>query len=166
MTLLMQVSRQFPKVPSLKLTISTFDSTTVTVGDIFEAFPKLTKLTINGRCEFKNISGMDTATVAEYVERGGSIENVPREKSITDFMELETIVFSSSFVVDPDMIRYCLPRVPKLREVSLHWNESLSASLLRDNIGHLESIILNTEYRRYEDALAQVAEMLPNVCRT
>ncbi|CAG7719747.1 unnamed protein product, partial [Allacma fusca] len=114
-------SRQFPKVPFLKFTISTFDSTTVTVGDIFETFPKLTKLSLDGRCNFLEFSGMDIATIAEYIERGGSIENIPHQKSITDFMELETIVLGSRFVVDPDMVRYCLPRVPKLREISLHW---------------------------------------------
>ncbi|CAG7719748.1 unnamed protein product, partial [Allacma fusca] len=97
-------SRQFPKVPFLKFTISTFDSTTVTVGDIFETFPKLTKLSLDGRCNFLEFSGMDIATIAEYIER-----------------ELETIVLGSRFVVDPDMVRYCLPRVPKLREISLHW---------------------------------------------
>ncbi|CAG7822547.1 unnamed protein product, partial [Allacma fusca] len=48
---------------------------------------------------------------------------------------------------------------------SLHWNKSLSASLLRDCIGHLERIILNTESRGFEDALAHVAEVLPNACR-
>ncbi|CAG7832856.1 unnamed protein product [Allacma fusca] len=81
-------------------------------------------------------------------------------------MELETIVFGSSFIVDPDMVRYCLPRVPKLREISLHWNESLSAPLLRDSIGHLERItILNAAYGGFQDAMAQVAEMLPNAYR-
>ncbi|CAG7815948.1 unnamed protein product [Allacma fusca] len=71
-------------------------------------------------------------------------------------MELETIIFGSSFDVDPDMVRYCLPRVPKLREVSLHWNESLSAPLLRDSIGHLERItILNTSYITFDDEMAE-----------
>ncbi|CAG7680617.1 unnamed protein product [Allacma fusca] len=159
--------RQFPKVTSLTFTCSKFDPSTATVGDIFVTFPKLTKLSLNGRCEFKDFSGMANARIAKFAERGKPSKNVPREKSITDFMELETIVFGSSFVVDPNMVRYCLPRVPKLREVSLHWNESLSASLLRDFIGHLERItILNTDcaYGGFEDAMAQVAEMLPNAC--
>ncbi|CAG7727540.1 unnamed protein product, partial [Allacma fusca] len=119
--LLKYVSQQFPKVTSLAFKISEFLPTTVTVGNIFEAFPNLRKLSLDGRCDFKNISGMDNVTMAEYVERGLPIENVPREKSITDFMELETIVFGSCFDVDPDMVRYCLPKVPKLREVTLHW---------------------------------------------
>ncbi|CAG7733409.1 unnamed protein product, partial [Allacma fusca] len=134
--LLKYVSQQFPKVTSLAFTISEFRPATVTVGNIFEAFPNLRKLSLEGRCDFKNISGMDNAKMTEYVERGLPIENVPREKSITDFMELETVVFGCFFVVDPDMVRYCLPRVPKLREVTLHWNDSLSEPLLRDSIGH------------------------------
>ncbi|CAG7827537.1 unnamed protein product [Allacma fusca] len=109
---------------------------------------------------------MDIATIAECIERGGSIENIPRQKSITDFMELETIVFGSSFKVDPDMVRYCLPRVPKLRKVALHWNHSLSAPLLRDSIGHLERIIIaDTKYWGFQSAMDQVAEMLPNARR-
>ncbi|CAG7826243.1 unnamed protein product [Allacma fusca] len=132
------------------------------MGDIFKAFPKLTELSLDGRCDFKYFSGISNAGNATY-ERPD--EYIPRQKSITDFLELETIIFGWSFVVDPDMVRYCLRRVPKLKEVSLHWNESLSAPLLHDSIGHLERItILNTAHGGFQDAMAQVAEMLPNAC--
>ncbi|CAG7734497.1 unnamed protein product [Allacma fusca] len=152
--LLKYVSQQFPKVTSLAFTISEFHPTTVTVGNIFEVFPNLRKLSLNGRCDFKNISGMDNATMNEYVERGLPIENIPRQKSITDFTELETIVFGSRFDVDPDMVRYCLPKVPKLREVALHWNDSLSEPLLRDSIGHLKRTMLNAVSRGLESLRA------------
>ncbi|CAG7826244.1 unnamed protein product [Allacma fusca] len=148
--LVSHVSQQFPKVTSFTFTISKFDPTTITVGNIFEAFPNLRNLSLEGRCDFKNISGMDNATIAEYVEQGLPIETIPRQKSITDFMELETIVFGSCFDVDPDMVRYCLPRVPKLREVTLHWNDSLSEPLLRDSIGHLKRNMLKTEAIEFE----------------
>ncbi|CAG7827913.1 unnamed protein product, partial [Allacma fusca] len=108
-------------VTSLTFTISKFDPTTVT---IFKAFPKLTGLYLDGHCDFKDFSSISNVRNAKY-ERPN--EYIPRQKSITDFLELETIVFGSSFVVDPDMVRYCLRRVPKLKEVSLHWVIQLSS---------------------------------------
>ncbi|CAG7734496.1 unnamed protein product [Allacma fusca] len=120
----MYLGQQFPKVTSLTFTISKFDPATVTVGDIFKAFPKLTELSLDGHCDFKDFSGISNVRSADYERHN---EYIPRQKSITDFLELETIVFGPSFVVDPDMVRYCLRRVPKLKEVSLHWVIQLSS---------------------------------------
>ncbi|CAG7819597.1 unnamed protein product, partial [Allacma fusca] len=140
--LLTNMSRQFPKVSSLKLSISTFFRTTL--PDIFESFPKLTTLTLDGNCDFSCLAGMSESTVAEYLERGLPIEKIPRRKSITDFMELHTINFGSQVTVDPFMIRHCLPRVPKLRQINFCWNKDISGPLLRDSIGHLQRIFYLT----------------------
>ncbi|CAG7720339.1 unnamed protein product, partial [Allacma fusca] len=65
---------------------------------------------------------------------------IPRKESILDFKVLEVIKFGSKFVVSPDMIRHCLARIPKLKQIALHWNSSLSAPLFRDFLGHLVKI--------------------------
>ncbi|CAG7830807.1 unnamed protein product [Allacma fusca] len=57
---------------------------------------------------------------------------IPRRESILDFKKLEVIKFGSKFVVSPDMIRHCLPRIPKLKQIQLNWNSSLSAPFFRD----------------------------------
>ncbi|CAG7830703.1 unnamed protein product, partial [Allacma fusca] len=98
--------------------------------------------------------------INEYSEEGLPIKRIPRRKSITDFVELEIIKFRRDFVMDPLMLRYCLPRVPKLKEIHFFWNETLSAPLLRDYLGHLERIVIyNRPGDRFQVAMAQVAEM-------
>ncbi|CAG7697834.1 unnamed protein product [Allacma fusca] len=79
-------------------------------------------------------------------------------------MELETIRFGLKFRLDTFMIEYCLPRVPKLRQISFYWNYNLSAPLLRDSIGHLERIVIcKFAGNLFQNGMAKVAEMLPNV---
>ncbi|CAG7829366.1 unnamed protein product [Allacma fusca] len=103
------------------------------------------------------------SVINENLEEGLSIERIPRRKSITDFVELETITFGLDFVMDPLMFRHCLPRVPKLRQINFYWNKSLSAPLLRDYLGHLERIVIcNRDDERFRVAMTQVAEMVPN----
>ncbi|CAG7691094.1 unnamed protein product [Allacma fusca] len=88
---------------------------------------------------------------------------IPRRKSITDFLELETIKFGWEFVMNPLMLRHCLPMVPKLRQIYLYWNDSLSAPLLSDTLSHLERIVIcNHAEGRFKVAMAQVAENSPN----
>ncbi|CAG7823114.1 unnamed protein product [Allacma fusca] len=107
---------------------------------------------------------MSESVVAEYLDQGLPIERIPRRKSITDFVELETIRFRGNFVMDPLMLSHCLPRVPKLRQIYFFWNESLSAPLLRDYLGHLERIVIwNLPDHKFQVAMAQVAEMFPEV---
>ncbi|CAG7819596.1 unnamed protein product [Allacma fusca] len=88
---------------------------------------------------------------------------VPRRKSIADFVELETIKLGVEFTLDPLMIRHCLSKVSKLRQLSFYWNKDLSASLLRDSLGHLQRIVIYDHARQeFQDAMAQVTETLPN----
>ncbi|CAG7825195.1 unnamed protein product [Allacma fusca] len=106
---------------------------------------------------------LDIKAQNEDPHRGLPIERIPRRKSITDFLELETIKFGGDFVMDPLMLRHSLPRVPKLRQIYFFWNESLSAPLLRDYLGHLERIVIwNPRDHKFQVAMAQVAEMVPN----
>ncbi|CAG7825148.1 unnamed protein product, partial [Allacma fusca] len=65
---------------------------------------------------------------------------ISRKESILDFKVLEVIKFGLKFVVTPEMIRDCLPRIPKLKQIELPWNSSLSAPLFRDFVGHLVKI--------------------------
>ncbi|CAG7711911.1 unnamed protein product [Allacma fusca] len=53
---------------------------------------------------------------------------IPRRGSILDLKKLEIIKFGSEFCVSPDMIRHCLPRVRKLKQIELHWNSSLPSN--------------------------------------
>ncbi|CAG7719839.1 unnamed protein product [Allacma fusca] len=134
---------------------------------ISESFPKLKTLCLNGMCDFNCFSGLDKATLINHLEGGWPFERIPRLKSIMDFTELESITFERDFDIDPDMILYCMPRVPKLREISFHWNESLSVPLLRDSVGHLERIVIaicKGEKDTFKDVITQMGEMLPNTC--
>ncbi|CAG7821859.1 unnamed protein product [Allacma fusca] len=109
------------------------------------------------------LAGTTKAMVTKYLERGLSVDRIPRRKSITDFMDLETITLDQNFVVDPDMILHCLPRVLKLREISLHWNGSLWAQLLRDSLGHLERIVVRNSAKQSKKTISELTQLLPNV---
>ncbi|CAG7784685.1 unnamed protein product [Allacma fusca] len=160
MNLLAYLKRQFPEVSSLTFSIRRFWRTIL--PDIFESFSKLITLTLDGNCDFSCMSGMKESVVNENLEKGLPIERIPRRKSITDFVELETIKFGREFVMDPLMLRYCLPRVPKLRQIYLYWNGSLSTPLLWDSFSHLESIFIFFHADDKQVAMTQVAETFPN----
>ncbi|CAG7719844.1 unnamed protein product [Allacma fusca] len=159
------LAQQFPNVTSLSLDIGEFGCSALPV--VFETFPKLKRLGLSGTCSFSSFSGLHKATIISHVEDGWPIERIPRRKSIMDFIELEVITFGMYFDIDPDMILYCLPSVPNLRQISFYWNESLSVPLLRDSVGHLERIVIiisKNDKDALEDVIVQVGEMLPNTC--
>ncbi|CAG7648723.1 unnamed protein product [Allacma fusca] len=117
--LLTSMSRQFPGVSSLNFLISQFGC--ITLSQILNSFPNLTTLGLDGSCDFSCFSGMKKSMITKFLNRRWPVEGIPFDKSIADFIALDTIKLGRAFVLDPDMIRYCLPRVPKLRQVYLHW---------------------------------------------
>ncbi|CAG7823054.1 unnamed protein product [Allacma fusca] len=120
-----------------------------------DRFPSLVEII------FDFVGQLNIKAQNEVPHRGLPIERIPRRKSITDFVELETIKFGREFVMDPLMLRYCLPRVPKLRQIYLYWNGSLSTPLLWDSLHHLESIVIVFNADDKQVAMA-LAETFPN----
>ncbi|CAG7820027.1 unnamed protein product [Allacma fusca] len=158
--LLTCMSRQFPQVTSLNFVISDFYRNTL--PDICESFPKLAKLRLNGKCNFSCFSGMKESIMRELF----GTRNAHRQSSSTKIhcgLQLETIKLGMQFTLDPLMIRHCLSKVSKLRQLSFYWNKDLTAPLLQESLGHLQRIVIcNHARQEFQDAMAQVAETLPN----
>ncbi|CAG7831322.1 unnamed protein product [Allacma fusca] len=147
---------QFPKVSSVGIDVPRFCESAITT--IYEAFPKITALRLNGSCDYYCFSG------TPHPDPNMPFEMTHGHKSIMDFLELEKISLGPYFILEPNMMSLCLPRIPKLKHLEFYWGKSLSASLLRDSVGHLETIIIsNSTKDEYRADMAQVSKMVPSV---
>ncbi|CAG7825731.1 unnamed protein product [Allacma fusca] len=81
--LLTHLNKQYPEVTSLTFFIGKF--WLKTIPDIFESFPKLKFLNLDGNCDLACFSGLNDSMITEYSSIGVPIEEIPRRNSIVDF---------------------------------------------------------------------------------
>ncbi|CAG7832579.1 unnamed protein product [Allacma fusca] len=153
--LLTYLGRQFPNVLLLGIDVPRFCESAMSI--IYEAFPKITTLILNGSCDFFVLSGTRRPNLFKPVEQ------IHDRKSIMDFLDLKKILLGRNFSLEPDMINLCMAKIPKLKHLEFYWNKSLSASLFQDSVRHLETIIIsNSTTDAYRADMEQVSKLIPN----
>ncbi|CAG7830674.1 unnamed protein product [Allacma fusca] len=152
---------QFPNLTTFKLKITAIKSHHFLA--IYNAFPDLQELWLDGICSFSSLSGMSTKIVSDYLEYGLDMQRIPRQCSVTSFSKMEKLVLTSQTedFVSNYMILHCLSKIPSLRAFTFQWNGQLSVQEVRDCLGHLEKItILNGV--RFPEIIEELRELLPN----